>query len=161
MRLSSIAVMLIGMAAAGSSQATVNAVADDRIPIQVDVKQSISEQLSGVEDAISSERYSELTDEDRAAVRDALGRIRSNVGDASSVDSLTPNERTAVFNDQEIINTVMGRAHADSRLVCERVRTTGSNRREQVCITVAQRRELRENSRDVLRNWNYWNIEKD
>lgn len=111
-----------------------------------------------VEAAIASEDYRAISDDDRAAVHQALARIRTNVGDASSVDALSPAMRTAVFNDQEVVNTILTRARADSRLVCERVRLTGSNRREQVCLTVAERRELRDNSKDVLRNWNRWNM---
>jgi len=36
----------------------------------------------------------------------------------------------------------------DDRLVCERVRTIGSNRVERVCKTVAQRRDDKKNSKD-------------
>jgi hypothetical protein len=36
----------------------------------------------------------------------------------------------------------------DDRLVCERVRTIGSNRVERVCKTLAQRRDDRKNSKD-------------
>lgn len=36
----------------------------------------------------------------------------------------------------------------DDRLVCERVRTTGSNRVERICKTVAQRREEKEQNKN-------------
>jgi hypothetical protein len=161
MYLHHLVILAIGLAAAGAAPAAVDAAVNDKSPMQIDVGNDIARQLQMVEMAIGSERYSELEDQDRIAVRDALGRIRANVGQSHTVDGLAPDIRTAVFNDQEVVNTIMSRAHADSRMVCERVRLTGSNRREQVCMTVAQRRDMRENSVDVLRNWNYWNMEKD
>lgn len=161
MHLRHLVVLAIGLAVASNAQATLNAAADGKSAVQLDVKLSIAEQLASVESAIGTERYSEIAAEDRAAVRDALGRIRANVGDAPSVDGLEPGIRNAVFNDQELVNTIMTRAHADSRMVCERVQLTGSNRREQVCMTVGQRRELRENSKDVLRNYYHVNTKKD
>lgn len=161
MYLHHLVVLVIGLAAAGAAPAAVDAAVNDKSPMQIDVGNDIAQQLQMVEMAIGSESYSELEDQDRIAVRDALGRIRANVGPNHTVDGLAPDIRTAVFNDQEIVNTIMSRAHADSRMVCERVRMTGSNRREQVCMTVAQRRDMRENSVDALRNWNHWNTKKD
>lgn len=161
MQLKGLLAVTVALIVAGPVQASLNAAPADKSPVQMDVQESIAEQLLRVDQALANEAYSELSAEDRQAVRDALGRIRVNVGDSASVAALAPDLRTAVYNDQELINTLLGKAHADSRMVCERVRLTGSNRREQVCMTVAQRREMRENSVDVLRNWNHWNTKKD
>lgn len=160
MPLRHLAVLVIGLAVASNAQATLNAAVDGKSPVQLDVKLSIAEQLALVESAMGTEHYSEIGQQDRAAVRDALGRIRANIGDAPSVDGLAPDIRNAVFNDQELVNTIMTRAHADSRMVCERVQLTGSNRREQICMTVGQRREMRENSKDALRNYNRFNLKQ-
>ena len=56
----------------------------------------------------------------------------------------------ALINDQEVINPIMTRAHPDSRMVCRRERTTGSNMPQSVCLTVAQRRKAQEDSRKAL-----------
>lgn len=160
MRLHHLAVLLLGLASAASAQATINALDDGKTPVQMDVNLSISEQLSLVEAAVLSEHYKEIGEADRMAVRDALGRIRAHVGSNTSVDGLSPDIRTAVFNDQELVNSIMTRAHADSRLVCERVRLTGSNRRQQACMTVAEKRELKDNSQDILRTWHRWNMRR-
>lgn len=160
MPLRHLAVLVIGLAVASNAQATLNAAVDGKSPVQLDVKLSIAEQLALVESAMGTEHYSEIGQQDRAAVRDALGRIRANIGDAPSADGLAPDIRNAVFNDQELVNTIMTRAHADSRMVCERVQLTGSNRREQICMTVGQRREMRENSKDALRNYNRINLKQ-
>lgn len=160
MRLHHLAVLVIGLAAAASTHAAINSGIDGKKPVQVDVKLSINEQLALVETAIGTEHYSEIGEADRMAVRDALGRIRAHVGGNPSADGLSPDIRTAVFNDQELVNNIMTRAHADSRMVCERVRLTGSNRREQACMTVAQKRDLKDNSQDILRTWNRWNMRR-
>ncbi|MBS9727203.1 hypothetical protein, partial [Stutzerimonas stutzeri] len=57
---------------------------------------------------------------------------------------------TAVFIAQEVHNTILTRARADSRMVCRRERSTGSNMPQSVCMTVAQRRKAQEDSRKVL-----------
>jgi hypothetical protein len=49
------------------------------------------------------------------------------MGDHERIEQVSPQDRTEIFNDQEVINTIMTRAHADSRMVCRRERTTGSN----------------------------------
>lgn len=152
-----LAVLVIGLASVTSAHALVNAASSEHSPVSIDVKSGIAEQLRGVEAVIGSEHYSELAAEDIKAVRDALGRIRNHVGNHPSVEGLAPDIRTAVFNDQELVNTIMARAHADSRMVCERVRTIGSNRREQVCITAGQRRQMREDSEKVMRDTKVWN----
>lgn len=153
MRIQISVLLVAGLLWMSTAQAGLGGATGSPLPVQLDVKQSVAEQLAQVEAAINSEDYSELAADDRAALRDALGRIRNNVPASGSVEQLSPDLRTAVFNDQELVNMIMTRAHADSRMVCERVRTTGSNRREQVCMTLGQRRQMREESRDVLRNW--------
>jgi hypothetical protein len=55
-----------------------------------------------------------------------------------------------VFNDQEVVNTLLTQARADSRLVCDRSRPTGSHRRQTKCQTVAERRRRMESDQDHL-----------
>jgi hypothetical protein len=59
-----------------------------------------------------------------------------------------PQERNDLFNEQEIVNTIMTRAQADSRMICRRA----SRQRQptSVCLTVAQRRKAQEDSRQAL-----------
>lgn len=122
--------------------------------VQLDVEESAVEQLSRVEFALGTDEYSEIGTEDKSKVQAAISRIRTNLGDHESPDQANPDARTAIYNDQEQINTILSRAHADSRMVCRRERPVGSNRPMQICLTVAQRRELAENSKDLLRNYN-------
>ncbi len=130
----------------------VQAKADSKQVVQMDKTTPLSEQIAEVEKALSSEHYSEVTLEDKSAVRSALERIRLRTDGVERVDALSPQAKIDVFNDQEKINTILTRAHADSRLICRRERITGSNFPQNVCMTVAQRRQAEEAGRDTMRN---------
>ena len=118
--------------------------------VKFDDNAPVAEQIRNVETAINSEDYSEIGLEDKSRVQQALGRIKIKMGDHERVEQVSPQDRTEIFNDQEVINTIMTRAHADSRMVCRRERTTGSNMPTSVCLTVAQRRKAQEDSRQAL-----------
>lgn len=139
---------------AGAAHAKIDSSPAKDAVVQLDVKETVAEQLTRVERALTTEEYSEVGLEDKSKVQTALSRIRAKMGDHSTIEQVNAQFRTEIYNDQELINNILTRAHADSRVVCRRERTTGSNRPMQVCMTVAQRRELMENSRDVLRNYN-------
>ncbi len=120
---------------------------NDAAPVQLDLNVPAKQQLSGVERALYSEQYSEITMDEKSKVSAAINRIRVRLGDNDTVEQLNPQARTEVLNDEAVVNTILGRAHADSRMVCRRERTTGTNRPERVCLTVAQRREATERAR--------------
>lgn len=150
-----IAAFAVAFGVTGAAHAKIDAKpATDAALVQLDVQESVAQQLARVEGALHSERYSEIGVEDKSKVNAAIARIRDNLGQHQTVEEANPAERMAIFNDQELINSILTRAHADSRMVCQRERLTGSNRHTNVCMTVAQRREARENSADVLRNYN-------
>jgi hypothetical protein len=111
-----------------------------------------AQQLTNVENALRSEGYSEMSAENRTRVQAAVSRIRLKLGSNERVDQLPPLQRTDVFNDQELINTLMSSAKEDSRIVCRSERPTGSNRSQRVCATVAQRRVAMENAKDMMRD---------
>lgn len=66
------------------------------------------------------------------------------------IQSMSQERRVAVFNDQELVNGLLTRAREDSRLVCRREKTVGSNLPVSVCHTVAERRRQSDDSRDHL-----------
>ncbi len=149
-----IAALTLALGLAATAHAKMDAKPDKNAPlVQLDVKESAAEQLIRVERALGSEQYSEISLEDRSRVQAALNRIRLKLGDHEQVETVNPQARTDIYNDQELINTILSQAHADSRMVCRRERATGSNRPQQVCMTVAQRREASENAKDALRNY--------
>ena len=85
-----------------------------------------------------------------AEVREALDRISRELEGVDSVAELAEPAKVTVFNEQERINTILTQAKADSRLVCDHSRPTGSNRKVTKCQTVAERRRRMEADRDHL-----------
>lgn len=97
------------------------------------------------------ETYKEITPENQRAVHGALERIARNLAEAGGVEGLSATARVAVFNDQELVNTLLTQAASDSRLICKREKKTGSRLATAQCMTVAQRNRDRERSVEILR----------
>jgi len=66
-----------------------------------------------------------------------------------TTEELSEPERLKLFNQLEAIEALVNQAQ-DQRLICERVATIGTNRKERVCKTVAQRREEMRLAQDAL-----------
>lgn len=88
--------------------------------------------------------YAEISQADRSKVRESLERISGRLDGVDSVDALAEPIKVALFNDQEIVNTILTRAASDSRVVCQRTKVTGSHRAQNICHTVAERRRRME-----------------
>ena len=102
------------------------------------------------EDLADGKTYAEINSRDRAEVREALDRISRELEGVDSVAELAEPAKVTVFNEQERINTILTQAKADSRLVCDHSRPTGSHRRQTKCQTVAERRRRMEADQDHL-----------
>ncbi len=114
-------------------------------PESLDVKKPFGEQASKVRSELSGgTKYSEISQEDRATVLSALTRIENSVAEQGSAQALPPDRKVAVYNDQELINTILTKAREESRLICSREKATGSHRSSANCQTVAERRRLRD-----------------
>ncbi len=137
--------LMLGLALATTAHAK-----PEKGQVKFDANAPVAEQIRNVETAINSEDYSEIGLEDKSRVQQALNRIRIKMNGREKVDELAPQERNDLFNEQEIVNTIMTRAQADSRMICRRERLTGSNMPTSVCLTVAQRRKAQEDSRQAL-----------
>jgi hypothetical protein len=94
--------------------------------------------------------YVEISGGDLTRVRQALERMGGVMEGVASVDDLDPDRRVALFNDQEVVNTILTQAAADSRLICERTRPTGSRMPVSSCQTVAERNRRQENDQGEL-----------
>ncbi|AVO31697.1 hypothetical protein [Stenotrophomonas maltophilia] len=94
--------------------------------------------------------YSELKPADRSRVREALVRMRTAVEQHPNRDAMPEQVRTDVFNDQEIVNTVLTQAREDSRLICQREKVIGSNRSTTQCMTVAERERYKDKAQHDL-----------
>ena len=102
------------------------------------------------EDLADGKTYAEISSDDKATVRDALERMGNQLDDVASVNELPESKRLDLFNEQEKVNTILTQAKADSRLVCDNSRSTGSHRRTTKCQTVAERRRRMEADQDHL-----------
>jgi hypothetical protein len=119
----------------------------------LDLSGSFEAQRSAIMSALGDGKtYSEISANDRQRVTASLSRISSLLGGAGSVEELPGATRVEVFNEQELVNTVLTQAREDSRLVCTREKKVGSHRTTNNCMTVAERRRAREQSQDALRN---------
>ena len=110
----------------------------------------VAKQVAQVETALNIGDYAEVSADDHSQVRQALERITQRMEGRQTVQELPGSVQTEVFNDQERINTILARAHADSRLVCQYSRATGSNMAKSRCLTVAERRRIEEKGKALL-----------
>ncbi len=100
----------------------------------------LAEQMQRIDVEMNDgETYSELTLEDRSRVRAALGRMRGVLDQYPDQATITDVAKTELYNDQQLVNTVLTKAREDSRQICTREKSTGSHRATTQCRTVAQR----------------------
>lgn len=91
--------------------------------------------------------YVEISPADRGQLVEALERIATQLQDGGSVDALAGPALAAVLEDEKLVNDTLKIAARDSRVVCERQHTIGSNRPQRVCQTVAERARRERNPR--------------
>jgi len=91
--------------------------------------------------------YVEISPSDRGQLGEALDRIAALLQDGESVDTLAGPDKAAVLEDEKLVNDTLKIAARDSRVVCERQHTVGSNRPQRVCQTVAERARRERNPR--------------
>lgn len=94
--------------------------------------------------------YAETSAGDRAKVLAALDRMETTMGGHTDVRSLDADQRASLMNDQSLVNTILTKARADSRMVCKRERSVGSRMTKTNCLTVAERRRLHDESRQFV-----------
>jgi hypothetical protein len=107
-------------------------------------------------DIQAGEVYSEISPEDRSQVVAALDRMSEVIGEGNA-ESLPPEKRLQVFNDQELVNNLLTKARSDSRLICRREKTVGSNLPTTQCATVAQRERMKRDSQRQMEDSMYGN----
>ncbi|WP_115562725.1 hypothetical protein [Xanthomonas arboricola] len=114
-------------------------------PPQIDLKKPISEQIAEVRsDLASGTKYSEISQEERVKVLEALSRIEGATRDQADARALPDGQKADVYNDQELVNTILTKAGEESRLVCTREKATGSHHTVSNCKTVGERRRSRD-----------------
>lgn len=122
----------------------------EKTVVQMQRQGPVAEQVRQVEKALNDGDYAELSADDRNQVRQSLARISERVGDRQTVQELPASVQNDVFNEQEKVNTILARAHEESRLICQYTRSTGSNMPKSRCLTVAERRRIEEKGKALL-----------
>jgi hypothetical protein len=110
-----------------------------------------SAQREAIIKGLRSSTYRELSDADRENVLDALSRMQDKLDGVERLEQLDKRDQIAVFNDQELVNTLLTQAAADSQLICKREKFVGSHRVTNVCLTVAERRRLAAVAQEQMR----------
>lgn len=90
-----------------------------------------------------SGNYAQYSEEERKTILARQDDVLAVLGDKTSIDDLGPEGKVRLTNALEAVDAAVNRAE-DNRMICEIVKRTGSNRSEQKCMTVGQRRQMRE-----------------
>lgn len=93
--------------------------------------------------------YSEIKGDQRVEVLGALDRMETVLSRGTPIDKLPPGTKLALYNDQEIINTILTDAQEASREVCKRVRAVESRLKINECHTVAEWERRTEAGREL------------
>ena len=114
-------------------------------PQAINLERAFAVQHQAILEDLRGDKYVEISPQDRQTVLEALERIAARLGDqADDVLGLSEADRVALFNDQSLVNSLLTQAGEDSRVVCRREKTIGSQRVQNQCMTVAERRRARE-----------------
>lgn len=101
----------------------------------------------------SGDLYAEIEKKDKEQVLATLDRMAGQLQGVTRMDQLTPEQRTQLFNDQELVNSLLTAARDDSRLICQRRGTVGTRFKTTHCETVKQRRERARTAQDMVRQY--------
>ncbi len=143
--------MLGGLLALALSVSSVSAFAKNTDAVSLTGGTAFAEQRSKVEtDLADGVTYVEISAENREKVLRALERIQHEVSRAGSLDALSPDAKVTVFNEQEVVNTILTKARDDSRVICRRETTVGTRFKRGSCNTVAELARRREATQDGL-----------
>jgi hypothetical protein len=102
-------------------------------------------------DLADHQRYKEIKPEDQKTLLATLDKMDQRWQHADDLAHLSPEDRVAMANDQDVVSGILTHASADSRVVCERVEPIGSHMPQNICKTVAQRRRDQEQAQDAAR----------
>jgi hypothetical protein len=99
---------------------------------------------------LDTAKFSDIKPDDKHAVLKALDRIEARYDKVTQSDQMSEDDRVEMFNDQEIINTIITRAAPDSRTVCERTVVGDSHLMRVSCMTLAVRKERAKTGQDAM-----------
>lgn len=136
------------------AQASISHASAGKPKLELDVEKSaFAEQKQDLIVKLSDGKtYSEISSKDKGVVTAALDRMEVQINGAGGVEGLTMEQKVQVFNDQEVVNTILTQARKDSRLVCKRETTVSSRIPSTQCRTVAERKRAYEEGQNLIRD---------
>jgi hypothetical protein len=141
---------LISIAALSLMLAIGGAMADDAIK-GLQNKHDFIATKANISKDLGSDKYKEIKPDDQKKLLATLDRMNTRWEKADDVAQLSPDDRVAMANDQEVVTGILQHAAADSRVVCQRENPIGSNLPTNVCRTVAQMHREQEQAQDAMR----------
>ena len=120
------------------------AVADDAIVVT-----GTPQSLRAAQDALKRDlaakkgEYAHLSDDEKRTILRKQEAIYALIDGRESFDGLHEDDKRRLANAVEEVRALVAKAE-DDRMICERVKVLGSNRPQNKCISVGERRRLRE-----------------
>ncbi len=94
-------------------------------------------------------KYESVSERDRRKLDSQLSIMEKILTGVESIDELSDRQRIRLMNAQEMANSILT-DNRNGRLVCEDYKPVGSQHHKKVCVSVAQRDNIRENSRAYI-----------
>lgn len=138
MRLASLAALCL------AATLSFSVVADDAIVIE-GTPQSLRAAQDALQRDLAAKKgdYAHLTDDEKQTILRKQSAVYALIEGRTTFDGMREDEKVRLVNAVEEVRALVAKAE-DSRMVCERVKVIGSNRPQNKCMTVAERRRLRE-----------------
>ncbi len=87
--------------------------------------------------------YAHLSDDEKQTILRKQEPIYAFIEGRTSFEGMNDEDKRRLVNAVEEVRALVAKAE-DSRMICERVRVIGSNRPQNKCMTVGDRRRIRE-----------------
>lgn len=121
----------------------------------LDAQAILAQQAQIRADAVAGTgRYKDLPEHQRSELFALQDRVTAKLSGRAATTAMKEHDQIAVFNALEAISAILN-GDEDERMICERKRPVGSNRRETVCRTVAQRRADQETATEFIHARNH------
>lgn len=128
---------------------TISTAVSDTVRLSA-MEQFEAEKKQILQDLRSNTIYREITGGDMKLVKDALDRMSGHLENVDDLAQMSEGQRAELYNDQELVNTVLTMAENDSRTVCRRSGKLGTNFKTTTCETVKDRRARQEADRRAI-----------
>jgi len=97
-------------------------------------------------------RYEYVKPAERTTIEQKLTEMSTLFDQTGSVSSMSQDQKIALFNDQEVVNSILTQRDRD-RVICKKVTPIGSHIPVTNCHTYGQEVEAREGTQKQLADW--------